>query len=227
MARAPDPGPGALARLAAAALLATALATACQDAIVNALIPLFRAWLVMIDDRYLTVDLALIADHGEVMLRRIATPSSIHGTGHLQIAPVSEISTQAAAGIALQPLILGVSLLFAWPWRGSAELACRLFAGAILLGVLVLLDVPLMLYGFAVLEESRILDTERFSPLVSWADAMNAGGRFALALVAVAASIRAGAGIGARLTARRWPWPQSCASHRPAPRRIDAPSALP
>jgi hypothetical protein len=121
--------------------------------------------------------------------------------GEVVIAPDARtvLSSQAAAGIALQPFILGLALLFAWPLRkvqgdsrkAIVESALRITLGPSLLVVVSLLDVPMMLAGFAWYEEVRRFEPGRFSPLIQWADAMNAGGRFVMTAVAVALAVAA------------------------------------
>ncbi len=181
----------ALLRFVAAALVTTSAALAFQDRIVSSLLPLFRAWLVVIDDTYLTMDLSVVKNHGESMLRRLSTPARTHALGKIVVRPDArtQLSNEAAAGIVLQPVILAIALLFAWPWSGARELALRFAIAAVPMLAVMLLDVPTMLYGFAWFEEIKSFEPERFSLLVSWADAMNAGGRFALTAVAVAMSV--------------------------------------
>ena len=68
-------------------------------------------------------------------------------------------------------------------------LALRVALALPLLVLVVMLDVPTLLYGMIWYQEVSVLDPERFSPLVYWPDFMNAGGRFALTVAAVAVAI--------------------------------------
>jgi hypothetical protein len=187
----PDPWRRALVRLLAAFAIALALATALQDRLVPALVPMFRAWLLVVDERYWTVDLAVVEEGGEALLRRVSAPAGLRRIGNAPTLPEAGVRfvNSAATGIVLQPAIVAVALLLAWPWFSRREIALRLLAFALLLPLLLVLDVPTMLYGFAWYEESRVLDPDGFSLLVTWADAMNAGGRFVLAILCAAACV--------------------------------------
>lgn len=186
-------------RFVAAGLGLTCLAVAGQDWIVGHLLPLFRLWLDAVDDSYRTLDLSLVPAQAETVLRRVATPAGIHVLGQHVVYPQAHPvqANEAAAGIVLQPSILLLSMLLAWPWRTARELGLRLLFGAVLLPPLLVLDVPMMLYGFAWLEELQAFDPQRFSLLASWADAMNAGGRFVLAIVAAVAATAIALRLGA------------------------------
>jgi hypothetical protein len=184
--------------LVAAGLLAGA-ATAFQGALVAAVLPLFRAWLDGLDDTFRTVDLSLVAYNGELFVVRVATTAHAHVVGSAVVYPDPHrlVPMPVAAGIVLQPPVLAVALLVGLPWGRWRELAWRLALGLPLIALVVLLDVPLMLYGFTWNEEVSVLEPQRFSPLIFWADAMNAGGRFALAIAAVAVSAAAAARLSA------------------------------
>jgi hypothetical protein len=110
--------------------------------------------------------------------------------------PQIQIESSAVAGIALQPPVLAIALLLSWPWRSASELGARFALAVPLLLLVMLLDLPIILYGSAWYAELSRLDAGRFSPLVTWADFMNAGGRFVLTIIAVASAVR----IGATLT---------------------------
>ncbi len=181
----------ALVRFVGAAVVLGALAVVLQGRLVGATLPMFRAWLGWIDDTYRTVDLSMIDLKGELVVQRIATPAHPHAIGGVVVYndERSSLSTQVAAGIVLQPLVLAVALLIAWPWRSAAELALRLAAATPLMVLVMLLDVPMMLYGFIWYQELSAVDAARFSALAYWADMMNAGGRFVLAIAAAALAV--------------------------------------
>lgn len=185
-------------RFLAAGLVLTLLAGAWEARIVGNVLPLFRVWLDLVDHTYRTVDLSVVATPSGMIVRRLATPIGIHVVGERVVYhdPRTVMSNEAAAGIVLQPAILMLSLLLSWPGGSLSERVLRLALAAALLPVLLLLDVPMMLYGFAWFEEIKVVDPERGSLLVSWADAMNAGGRFVLAIVAAAAAIAGAARFG-------------------------------
>jgi len=186
-----------LLRFAAAALVFGAAAAVFQDELVAAAISPFRIWLGWIDSTYRTIDLSVVHVNGERVVRRLATPAHPHVVGGrvVDADPSAPITTQVAAGLVLQPLVLAAALVLAWPWKNIGEFAMRVTVAAPLVLLIALLDVPLMLYGVAWNGELLLLDPSAFSPLVYWADFVNAGGRFALTVAAVAVSVWAGAAV--------------------------------
>jgi hypothetical protein len=181
----------ALARFAVAAVALAAIATIEQDTILARVLPVFGAWIDAIDDTFRTVDLALVTDNGGTAIRRVATPARTHAVGErvMYADPRTRLTSQAAAGIVFLPMVLAGALLLGWPWKRGGELALRVALALPLLVLVVMLDVPTLLYGMIWYQEVSVLDPERFSPLVYWPDFMNAGGRFALTVAAVAVAI--------------------------------------
>ena len=195
---------GALFRFVTVAIVMMCFALAYQDEIVNGLLPLFRAWFDLVDDTYRTLDLSVISSNGESMVRRLATPGSLQIVAGMMVYPDStmQFSEQATTGMVLQPQILAIALLFGWPWRNLRDLTVRLVLAVAPLTLAMLLDVPTMLYGFAWFDELKAMNSNQSSFLVSWSDAMNAGGRFALAQIAVFVSVWIGEAISSRLARR-------------------------
>lgn len=200
-----DPLSRALLRFVSAAFVLTLIALVYQDHLVRAILPLFDVWLDRIDGTFRTINLSVVTEHGESVIQRLSRPAFAHVVGNSVVFPsqVVEFSNHAAAGIVLQPAILAFSLIIAWPWKKTLELAVRLTMGFLLVPLVLVLDVPMMLYGFAWYEEVKVLDPDRFSLLISWADAMNAGGRYALTVVAVIICVSVGLGISKRSTRSR------------------------
>jgi len=183
----------ALLRLLLTALAAAAIALAWHDALLQAALPLLRAGVAALDTNYRTVELSIRTIDGESVIERVATPSRVREIGGHVIFPdeQSRLSTRASAGILLQPAILGAALLAGWPWRRWRELALRCLFAMPLLALVMILDVPMMLVGFVWFEEVKALDPDRFVPMVTWADFMNAGGRFVLTVAAVVVAVAA------------------------------------
>jgi hypothetical protein len=223
--RLPDPRMRALVRFLAVAFVLTCVATVYQDSIVNALLPLFHAWLGIVDDTYRTIDLSVARVHGESMIRRLATPGSLQIVGGAMVYPDSSLqfAEEAATGMVLQPMILALALLAGWPWVSLRELTIRFAVAVVPVALVMLLDVPMMLYGLAWFDELKAMRSEHYSILVYWADAMNAGGRFALAVVAVFVSVALGAAISSWLACRtRQTGPAATGTSTPPPSREDA-----
>jgi hypothetical protein len=110
------------------------------------------------------------------------------------------MQNQAGAGLVLQPFVLGLALVLAWPWRRWFEPGLRLVMAFPLLLAVVLFDVPTLLYGIEWYGELTVLDPDQFSPLVQWSDMMNSGGRFGLTAIGAAIAI-----IGASRIFHRMP----------------------
>jgi hypothetical protein len=189
------PQTAVLLRFLAAALIFGAVALACEPVLLARALPVFSGWLDLVDGTFHTLDLRVREINGELMIVRTAVPAVIHVLGGHVVAadPRSMLSASASAGIILQPLVLAAALLLAWPWRRLGELPVRILLAIPLMGAVLLLDVPTLLYGMLWNQEVSVLEPERFSLLITWTDFMNAGGRFALTIAAVAA-----AGAGAR-----------------------------
>jgi len=203
MARALDAPGRAMLRFLLIGIGLTILAGALQNEIVARLLPLFRAWLDLVDTTFRTLDLSIVSDHSESMVRRLSTPAFVHAVGNTFLYPGPVLFNQAAAGIVLQPAILAIALLAVWPLHSRKDLCLRLLLGAVFLPLLLVLDVPMMLCGFAWYTELKEFDPSHFSLLVSWADAMNAGGRFALAIVAAASATALAVRLSVRLEGMR------------------------
>lgn len=188
MALARDAALRALVRFLAATAAAGTVAVVSQQQLVAAALPVFRAWLGYIDDTYRTLDLSVVNIDGELVAQRVATPAHAHVMGDAIVYPnpATRLISRIAAGVVLEPLVLALGLLVAWPWRSAAELALRFVVATPLTLTVVLLDAPTVLYGFTWHQEMSLLDPHHFSPLASWAIMMNAGGRFVLTVVATA-----------------------------------------
>jgi len=210
---------GVVLRLIVAALVIGGLALYFEEVLVRRALPLFQAWIEIIDDTYRTVDLHLEQRSGEWVIVRLATPAIVHVLGGNVVAVDSRtlISGLASAGIVLQPLVLAGALLCAWPAREVAELALRALFALPLVVMVVMLDVPIMLYGFIWNQELMALEPDRFSLLVSWADFMNAGGRLALTVVAVVVAIVAASTLALALSRSRQRRISPPTPHSPVP----------
>ncbi len=209
---------GVVVRLLVGALVFGAIAVAWQAPIIAHLMPAVRGWIDLVDDTFRTVDLRAAPVNGELLIVRLATPAVIHVLGNHVVAvdPRTVMSTAMSAGILLQPLVLAGALLMAWPWQGWREPVLRIILAAPLMAVVVLLDVPTMLYAMLWNQEVAALEPERFSPLIDWSDFMNAGGRFALTVVAVALAVGLARQLAARASRRAPAAPAPAATALPA-----------
>jgi hypothetical protein len=178
-----------LLRFALAAAFLSYVASAYQSPLVDRVVPLFRIWFDAFDDTYSTMDLRVVRMNGEDVIQRTATPKRIHVVGGKVVWKGSRLQNEAGAGLILQPLVLGLALVVAWPWQRWPELGLRAVIVTPLLLAVVLFDLPPILYGLEWYEELRLLDPDQFSLLVQWGDMMNSGGRFGLTAVAAVLAV--------------------------------------
>jgi hypothetical protein len=180
-----------LARFVLAAALLSCVANTYQAPLVARALPLFRFWFDVFDDTFRTIDLRVLRLNGEDVIQRTATAARIHVVGGAVVftGPESRMQNQAGAGLVLQPFVLGLALVLAWPWRRWFEPGLRVVMAFPLLLAVVLLDVPALIYGIEWYGELTLLAPDQFSPLVQWSDMMNSGGRFGLTAIAAAVAI--------------------------------------
>ena len=108
--------------------------------------------------------------------------------GHL-LPPGGEVTSSTLTGHALQHGLLMLSLLVAWPMRGMKRRIALLVIAVPFLLLVEMLDVPLVLLGsIEDLILTNVAPTTN-SLLVNWMNFLNGGGRLALAIVAVTASV--------------------------------------
>lgn len=91
-------------------------------------------------------------------------------------------------GTVLQPVLVALVLVLAWPARW-AEMALRLAIASALLVVVLLIDTPFSLAAWLWDAQLRAYEPGRASPLVWWNVFLNGGGRLALGLIAAALAI--------------------------------------
>lgn len=156
------------------------------EAMVSAVLPLFRwelAWL-LVDFR--VVDLSIIAPSGERLVAlnmEVVRPVNLGG-----LWPAgSVLSSSTLLGHVLQPAVLALSILCAWPVRDVRAHALLLLCGIIAAAILLLCDVPVVLAGAIVdvMLASAPYPPAQPPPLVVLMNFLNGGGRLLLAFVAV------------------------------------------
>jgi hypothetical protein len=171
-------------RFLLACVLLLTLAWFFSDDFVAALLPVFRWELGLLDDHYRILSLGLTSQGADSVVRldvTLARPVIVDARVILP-DPRGIATVTTLAGHVLQPAILMLAVLAAWPVRQPHEYPARVAGGAAMLALLLLVDVP-----FVLLAEiwSMFVDTRmpgRFSPLVAWSAFLQSGGRLALAL---------------------------------------------
>jgi hypothetical protein len=169
---------GAGVRLLLVAGLLALAAYGLQERWQGAALPLLARVVDWIEPGDQTLALHVQRQDGEDYFERIATPDGRH-----------VYATRAATGYFVQPLILAAGLLAAWPWRRRRELLFRCLLAAPWVVMATALDIPMMLCGFIRQQELEAFDQQSLPWLVTWADFMLAGGRYAVTAAGSAAAI--------------------------------------
>jgi subtilisin family serine protease len=106
----------------------------------------------------------------------VPEPHSISGTG-------------ANVATVLQPVMVAVVLLLAWPARRWLEWPWRLLLATPLLALVLMLDTPLSMAAWLWFAQVKQHEPGAFSALLWWNTFLGAGGRLALGLVAAALAL--------------------------------------
>lgn len=152
--------------------------------LIEATLPLIRALILWLDDRF--VILALGIDHNiqdtVVRLRVNATAIIVIGGQLAMPKPGEWLEVTTTVGAMLQPLVIAAGLAGAWPER----IAIRIIrvALALVLGmVFLLIDLPLTLHAYVWDMYRDYYDPQRISPLLIWHELMHAGGRLGVGVL--------------------------------------------
>ena len=179
----PSPGRFALA-LIVAFTLALISAWAWGDTLVKTLLPITHDLLTWLDDRFGVVSLDVEHNAQDTVVRMRAKLTTLLVLGGQVIPPHPKgwIEASTPVGDLLQPLVIATGFALAWPGKLSARLF-RLGI-AITLGLLFLIiDIPITLH--AVVWDMLVfqLGLNEFSPLLTWWQFTQAGGRLGIGLV--------------------------------------------
>lgn len=158
---------------------------------VEGLLPLL-SWIIGgLDEHYrvLTIGLASQADDTVVLLKvSLAKPLTIGGHT-LYPHPLGAAQVTTLLGNVLQPLVLAVIVIGAWPCKAFTEWLLRMAIVVPLAFILIMLDIPFVLLG-----ELRAVLIDAYAPwsfsgLVAWKSFLQGGGRLALGLACGALSV--------------------------------------
>lgn len=197
------PTPPELAlRLLLATLLVLALAKGIGHEAAQAQLPLIGHTLAWLDDHYRTLALNLGSEGADSVVRLRVTLARPLVVGSHVVLPDArgwgEVTTPV--GKLLQPLLILLGLLLAWPVRRWPEWPLRLLLAAPIAQLLVLLDTPFVLWACLWDLHARVYEPGRFSPLLAWARLLDGGGRLLLGMLGAAAVIA----LASRIAAMEW-----------------------
>jgi len=193
--------PKAAFRFVLALLVLLALNHAYAKLLTEALLPVFRWEIAQLDDNYRVLDLTLSQQGADTVVRLEAGLERIMIVGGqvLQPDPRARANVSTLAGHITQPAILALALILAWPARSAMEYPMRVLIAVAGIALVILADVPFVLWAELWDIHVAALEPDRFSPLLLWRDFLQGGGRFVLGLgVGVLAVV-----VGQVLTARR------------------------
>lgn len=157
----------------------------------EALLPLFSAFLKLLDNRLLITDFSVGHIGGdkrpvpELVFRLEATVVRPIVIGHGVLAPKAGgwLASSTPAGAMLQPVILAYGLLLCWPAAQWRTLVLRMLLALVPLSLLLLLDIPLVLWAYIWEPALQHFGADAFSPLLMWGRFMMNGGRLLLAVL--------------------------------------------
>jgi len=107
--------------------------------------------------------------------------------------------------------MLCLALILAWPASKAIEYPVRAVIAFVGLALVILIDVPFVLWGELWNLHVSALEPDRFSPLLIWRNFLQGGGRFVLGLAVGVLAVVAGQALSAR---SRW------APHLPSLNRL-------
>lgn len=153
-------------------------------AIIEAMLPLLRWELVQLDDTYRILDLRLDREGRDTVIRLDVglERAVVIGGRALMPDPRARANVSTLAAHLTQPAILCLALILAWPTRKIIEYPLRVLIACGGLALLVLTDVPFVLWAELWNFHVSVFEPDRFSPLLIWKDFLQGGGRFALGL---------------------------------------------
>lgn len=181
--------------IAAAVLLALGRVFATQ--LVAPLLPAF-AWVIEAADQRFRVDFLSIAvrPSGAIIESRIK-PVRVILVGNQRVLypnPKLVFTPSTLVGSVLQPIILLLAIVSAWPVSSLWRLSLRLLLAVPAIALLLVVNVPLGLIG-AMLDFRELFPGTPVEGMVYWNDFLQTGGPLALAAAAGALVVSASNGI--------------------------------
>ena len=153
--------------------------------IVSPMLPALTWMIESVDDR-LRVEDAFIVDRAtDTIIQLKVTPIHMLFLGDRMLLPNAKVHFDPSTllGSVLQPVILLLVIVLAWPTNRLLIYLARLLVAAPMAAVLLIVNVPLGFVG--VMQDFReYLPAAPITPLVYWNDFLQAGGPLALAITA-------------------------------------------
>lgn len=163
------------------------------------LLPVLSPVLGFVADDFKIVRFELVEERKNASIGALAVLQRSLFLGGQAIVPdgTQVMMVGTTVGTVLQPVLVALVLLLAWPARWG-EMALRLAIASVLLSVVLLADTPFSLAAWLWHAQIKLYEPGRSSPLVWWNVFLNGGGRLALGLIAATLAIA----LAQRATAR-------------------------
>ncbi len=164
------------------------------------MLPVLSPALAFVADDFKIVRFDLVDERKNASVAALAVLQRAVFLGGQAIVPdgTQVMMVGTTVGTVLQPLLVALVLVLAWPARLS-EMALRLAIATPLLALVLLVDTPLSLAAWLWDAQIKAHEPGRSSALVWWNVFLNGGGRLALGLIGGALAIA----LAQRATARR------------------------
>lgn len=172
-------------RLVILAVLLLTLGRVYGTAIVTPMLPALSWVIEAVDDR-LQVDHAFIANRSaDTVIQLKVTPIRMLFLGDRILMPDTKLHFDPTTmlGSVLQPVILLLAIILAWPTTHLRILPARLLLAVPVVALLLVTNVPLGFVG-TMQDFREYLPTAPVPPLVYWNDFLQTGGPLALAIAA-------------------------------------------
>ena len=195
----------ALRLIIIAAILLT-LGRIYASAVVTPMLPAM-AWVIeAVDDRFRVEQMRIAEWKADTFIELKATPVRIFMLGNRLLMPDAKLFFEPAilVGSVLQPVILFLAIILAWPGARLKTFGLRLLLAVPVIALLLITNVPLGFVG-VMLDFREYFPDIPVAPLVYWNDFLQTGGPLALAIAV---------GILVASVADRWlQWPSLPNTH--------------
>ena len=153
-------------------------------AVTEAMLPLLRWEIAQLDDTYRILDLSLDREGRDTVVRLDVglEKAIIIGGQAMMPDPRALANVSTLAGHVMQPVLLCLAVILAWPARRAIEYPVRALVAFGGIALVILVDVPFVLWGELWNLHVSVYEPDRFSPLLIWKNFLQGGGRFVLGL---------------------------------------------
>lgn len=177
--------PSIVLRCMACILLLMVLSALWGDTLVSHLLPAGEAALTWLDDTYRIDELLLDNEGADRVIRvvvRLAHCVILEGTAYCG-DPRAQANASTLAGHVLMPAVFLIAMVWSWPRRSLLEGLLRLALLVPALFTIWFIDVPFVLWAALWHLHVDAFAPNTVSPLLSWSQFLESGGRMALPVV--------------------------------------------